>query len=134
MADKRRYILVSHGCTTLDGKCGSLELEIDTKESIRPLVIPVMQCIRDTIKDHDKDVHIVAYKHGITSCNWHIRRNATVAEPWEKILDFTVTDDNECTEELKLLHQGLECGGISHVYVTVGDSTPIVFAIMQIGA
>ena len=134
MADKRRYILVSHGGTSLDGKCESLELEIDTKESIDPLVIPVMQSVEDPIMNYDEDVHVVAYKHGITSCDWHIRRNATVGEPWEKILDFTVTDDNECTEELKLLHEGLKCGGISHVYVTVGESTPIVYAILQIGA
>lgn len=134
MADKRRYILVSHGGTSLDGKCEGLELEIDTKENIKSLAIPVMQSVEDIIMNNDEDVHIVAYKHGILPSNGIICRNATVGKLWEKILDFNVTDDNECTEELKLLHQGLECGGISHVYVTVGESTPIVYAIMQIGA
>lgn len=134
MTDKRRYILVSHGGTSLDGQCESLELEIDTKENIKPLATSVMQSVDDTIMNYDEDVHIVAYKHGIAPCVGGLRRNATVVNPWEKILDFTVTDDKECTEDLKLLREGLECGGISHVYIAVDESTPIVYAIMQIGA
>lgn len=134
MADKRRYIIVSYGGTSLDNKCESLDLEMDTKESLETCAKEVFANVEDILMNTEGNVRIEAYKHGITQCPGGISRNRTNSLPWDKVLNFVVNDKNEREEELKLLLDGLKCGGITHVYVTVGRNPPIVYAIMQVGS
>ena len=134
MKDRRRYIVVCHGGTSLDRKCESLDLDMDTRDSLEPCAEEVFGNIQDIIVNTEGNVRVTAYSHGIARCPGGISRNRTSALPWDKVLDFVVNDRNEREEELKMLKVGLTNGGITHAYVAVGRNTPVLYAILQVGA
>ena len=132
--DKRRYILIQTGANTLTHGCESVDLLRDTASDIGPCAREAIAEIDDIIVNADGEVSVACFKHGISPCVGPVDRNRTNSYKWEDILDFTVDDDHECEEELKLMAEGLKTGGITHVYVAAEGCTPICFAIMQVGS
>lgn len=137
MADKRRYIVVQSGACTLpqffSHDCESVDLLKDTSKEIGPCAKAIMDAVEEIIMNEQDAVTVNCYKHGFPVSAGPLR-NCTNVLPWEDVISFIVDDENERTAELALLKKGLECGGITHVYVQVGNSTPVCYTILQIGA
>lgn len=132
--EQRKFIVIHQGADNvkLGNDLETLDLLMDTKDSLEPCAKEICEEIEDFIMNNDEDVNITCFKHGVsTPPVGPLTRNATTALPWEKILEFTVT---ETEEELSVLKEKLTTGEITHVYVKVGEATPVVFAIFQLGS
>ena len=134
MGNKRMYILIKAGASTLTHGCESVDLLRDTYPEIGPCAREAIAEIDDIVANTDGEVSVTCFKHGICPCVGPVDRNRTDTCEWESILHFTVDDDHGCEEELELVAEGLKTGGITHVYVAAEGCTPICFAVMQVGS
>lgn len=82
--DKRRYIVIQTGASTLAHKSESVDLLMDTRPDIGPCAKEIIAGIHDIIVNSDGDVFISCYKHGITPGDvGAITRNSTNSLEWE---------------------------------------------------
>ena len=135
--EKRTYIVIHQGADNvkLGNDLETLDLLLDTKDSLEPCAKEICDEIDDYLVNNDEDFNITCFKHGVsTPPVGPLTRNKTTALPWEKILEFTVTEEEDREKELSILKEKLKTGEITHVYVKVGEATPVVFAIFQLGA
>lgn len=148
--EQRKFIVIHQGADNvkLGNDLETLDLLMDTKDSLEPCAKEICEEIEDFIMNNDEDVTITGFKHGVSTP--HVGPQATAFSnqtsglPWDKILEFTVTeaeasdketvfkDDRE--DKMAVLKEKLTSGEITHVYAKVGEYTPIVFAIFQLGA
>lgn len=135
--EQRKFIVIHQGADNvkLGNDLETLDLLMDTKDSLEPCAKEICDEIEDFIMNNDENVTITGFKHGVsTPPVGPLTRNKTTALPWEKILEFTVTEAEDREKELSVLKEKLTTGEITHVYVKVGEATPVVFAIFQLGA
>ncbi len=175
--EQRKFIVIHQGADNvkLGNDLETLDLLMDTKDSLEPCAKEICEEIEDFIMNNDEDVTITGFKHGVSTPHVGPQTtafsNQTTALPWEKILEFTVTEkeereekeeftvtEGEASEEeftgteaeasgeekpvfkddredkMAVLKEKLTSGEITHVYAKVGEYTPIVFAIFQLGA
>jgi hypothetical protein len=138
--EKRKYIVIHQGADNvkLGNDLETLDLLLDTKDSLEPCAKEICDEIDDYLMNNDDDVTITGFKHGGSTPpvgpETTAFSNQTTALPWEKILEFTVTEEEDREKELSVLKEKLKTGEITHVYAKVGEATPVVFAIFQLGA
>lgn len=138
--EQRKFIVIHQGADNvkLGNDLETLDLLMDTKDSLEPCAEEICDEIDDYLVNNDEDFNITCFKHGVSTPpighETTAFSNQTTALPWEKILEFTVTEEEDREKELALLKEKLKTGEITHVYVKVGEATPVVFAIFQLGA
>lgn len=138
--EPRKFIVIHQGADNvkLGNDLETLDLLMDTKDSLEPCAKEICEEIEDFIMNNDEDVTITGFKHGVSTPHVGPQAtafsNQTTALPWEKILEFTVTEAEDREKELSVLKEKLTTGEITHVYVKVGEATPVVFAIFQLGS